>query len=411
MDKTRYTDSHEHPLSWFKPVYELLTVTEDNYTEELDKGLYTFIQGVEIKSGYEKIKFTYYSPEGKILAIETVPVLYNGAKGDPGEQGEQGASYKGIGHDAIGTGIRTPWVEGDTYINAADGYLYTYDTAERLWKKIPSYSDSRYNQAINDMIALSNNTGYDAEFLNVINLWVRNLTAQTALINQLFTKKITLHDGGIFKSENYNGSANNMQLIDNIPEGTPVVLDKNGTEGFAVDSFGHLDVVDMNATGGTFNDVRITGSLNASHGIKYANNIIKRGSVKDTDNNPIFEFLLTVNSQLRAEMYGELACGGQIVFTIGNNTYYIYFHLARFYVSGLYISNYELSCNMAFGCVVTNFNYFTGYSNNPQVGPFNFSQFTIKASDIQGSEMITVNIGRNSYDETQIANIYLEMHY
>lgn len=66
---------------------------------------------------------------------------------------------------------------------------------------------------------------------------------------------------------------------------------------------------------------------------------------------------------------------------------------------------------MAFGCVVTNFNYFTGYSNNPQVGPFNFSQFTIKASDIQGSEMITVNIGRNSYDETQIANIYLEMHY
>lgn len=200
-----YTDGTKHDLEWFEDLYINQAVTPENYTEETNKGLYTYVSSLLINAGMQKIRFEYRDDDGNLLKGETVPVLYYGQKGEPGEQG---ATYKGIGHDAIGTGIRTPWVEGDTYINAADGYLYNYDSAERLWTKIPSYADSRYNQAINDMIALSNNTGYDAEFLNVINLWVRNLTAQTALINQLFAKELTLQEGGVIKSGNYQHNGN-----------------------------------------------------------------------------------------------------------------------------------------------------------------------------------------------------------
>lgn len=215
MSKTRYTDSHEHPLSWFKPVYEDIPVAQDNYTSELNKGLYTFIQGIEIKSGYQKIKYIYYAPTGKILAVESVPVLYDGAKGDKGENGAQGSAYKNIGHDDIGTGIRTPWADGDTYLNAVDGYLYTYDAATRHWNKIPSYADSRYNQAINDMIALSNNTDYDAEFFEVVNLWVKNLFAEEIIVgNEIKSKNFETGKTGFSLTEDGTANFNEIKIND-----------------------------------------------------------------------------------------------------------------------------------------------------------------------------------------------------
>lgn len=259
-----YTDGIKHDLEWFEDFYINQSVTPENYTEETNKGLYTYVSSLLINAGMQKIRFEYRDDDGNLLKGETVPVLYYGQKGEPGEQG---ASYKGIGHDAIGTGICTPWVEGDTYINAADGYLYAYDSAERLWTKIPSYADSRYNQAINDMIALSNNTGYDAEFLNVINLWVRNLTAQTALINQLFAKELTLQGGGVIKSANYNGTIN--------PETGEII--SPGTEGFAIDYNGS----------GDFSNINIAGKIKATKGMQtgqyigqYAYQILDRNKTK-----------------------------------------------------------------------------------------------------------------------------------
>lgn len=79
--------------------------------------------------------------------------------------------------------------------------------------------------------------------------YIRTLTANRAFINELVTsdafirklaaQMITLQDGGVIKSSNYNGD----------------IKKRNGTKGFALDSDGNADFVDMHATGGTFTDI------------------------------------------------------------------------------------------------------------------------------------------------------------
>lgn len=85
--------------------------------------------------------------------------------------------------------------------------------------------------------------------------YIRTLTANRAFINELVTsgafirklaaQMITLQDGGVIKSSNYNGD----------------IKKRNGTKGFALDSDGNADFVDMHATGGTFSQVTVSGTL------------------------------------------------------------------------------------------------------------------------------------------------------
>ena len=68
------------------------------------------------------------------------------------------------------------------------------------------------------------------------------LIANTAFIEALFSKFLTMQEGGLFKSENWNGSFNQ----------TTGAITQNGTTGWALDSFGKSDFVDIHAQGGTF---------------------------------------------------------------------------------------------------------------------------------------------------------------
>lgn len=120
-----------------------------------------------------------------------------GDKGDEGEQGERGAEYLGcfarndLAYDSRNGNL----VADDFYLNSTDGYIYVAiknsSSNSFSWGQVSSYSDTRYKQAMNDMIAIAGSDRSE-QFMFVVNLWVKNLTVQTALIQELFAKNVTV---------------------------------------------------------------------------------------------------------------------------------------------------------------------------------------------------------------------------
>lgn len=182
-----------------------------------------------------------------------------GDKGDSGEQGERGAEYLGCfeRNDLAYASRNGNLVADDFYLNSTDGYIHIVTSVNEStvsWGQVSSYSDTRYKQAMNDMIAIAGSDRSEG-FMSVVNLWVKNLTAQTALIQNLFAKVMKMENGGIFKSDNYDGT------IRETKDAQGNVTDRNitsyGTQGFAMDSHGKMDVVGMNATNITIDDMNI----------------------------------------------------------------------------------------------------------------------------------------------------------
>ena len=182
-----------------------------------------------------------------------------GDKGDEGEQGERGAEYLGcfarndLAYDSRNGNL----VADDFYLNSTDGYIHIVTSVNESavsWGQVSSYSDTRYKQAMNDMIAIAGSDRSEG-FMSVVNLWVKNLTAQTALIQNLFAKVMKMENGGIFKSDNYDGK------ITETKDAQGNVTDRNitsyGTQGFAMDSHGKMDIVGMHATNITVDDMNI----------------------------------------------------------------------------------------------------------------------------------------------------------
>lgn len=186
-----------------------------------------------------------------------------GVYGDEGEQGERGAEYLGCfatNADAYNS-REGNLVTDDFYLNSTDGYIHVVVSSELIegkikaeWVSITNYTDTRYKQAMNDMIAIAGSDRSEG-FMSVVNLWVKNLTAQTALIQNLFAKVMKMENGGIFKSDNYDGT------ITETKDAQGNVTDRNitsyGTQGFAMDSHGKMDIVGMNATNITVDDMNI----------------------------------------------------------------------------------------------------------------------------------------------------------
>lgn len=182
-----------------------------------------------------------------------------GKEGDSGEQGERGAEYLGCfeRNDLAYASRNGKLVADDFYLNSTDGYIHivTFVNESTVsWGQVSSYSDTRYKQAMNDMIAIAGSDRSEG-FMSVVNLWVKNLTAQTALIQNLFAKVMKMENGGIFKSDNYNGT------ITETKDAQGNVTDRNitsyGTQGFAMDSHGKIDIVGMNATNITIDNMNI----------------------------------------------------------------------------------------------------------------------------------------------------------
>lgn len=186
-----------------------------------------------------------------------------GVYGDEGEQGERGAEYLGCfasNSDAYNSREGNLVID-DFYLNSTDGYIHVVVSSELIeekikaeWASITDYTDPRYKQAMNDMIAIAGSDRSEG-FMSVVNLWVKNLTAQTALIQNLFAKVMKMENGGIFKSDNYDGT------ITETKDSHGNVTDRNitsyGTQGFAMDSHGKMDIVGMNATNITIDNMNI----------------------------------------------------------------------------------------------------------------------------------------------------------
>ena len=139
--------------------------------------------------------------------------------------------------------------KNDTYLNTTTGYLYEYDGVK--WVAIIDVSDSRYNQAINDMIAFAENNP-DLPFITARNAWIKRLTVGGLLANEIATKMLIVRDKGVIKSENYNGT---------IDENGNITA--YGSAGWAIDHAGKSDFVNINATGGNFNNVSVSGFIGA----------------------------------------------------------------------------------------------------------------------------------------------------
>lgn len=201
---------------------------------------------------YEVTEYTNGTIEGGYADAKII-----GVYGDKGETGSRGGIY--LGCFATNAQDNSPdmsssivFVENDYYLSSSDGYIYLYTNS--AWNAITNYTDSRYFEAVND--ALGNGLVSDTtqNIVKAVNAWTQNLVAGTALINKLFAKEMTMENGGVFKSQNYNGTI--TTTTDSEGNVTDRVLTKNGTVGFAMDSHGNLDVVS-----GNFRNCNIKNSL------------------------------------------------------------------------------------------------------------------------------------------------------
>lgn len=136
--------------------------------------------------------------------------------------------------------------KNDTYLDTTTGYLYEYDGVK--WVAITDVSDSRYNQAINDMIAFATENP-DLPFITARNAWIKRLTVDGLLANEIATKMLMVRDKGVIKSENYNGT---------IDENGNITA--YGSAGWAIDHAGKSDFVNIRAL-----NAQIMGSLESEN--------------------------------------------------------------------------------------------------------------------------------------------------
>lgn len=81
----------------------------------------------------------------------------------------------------------------------------------------------------------------------------KKIKAAMIEVDDFFTKNITVKDQGVLHSSNYNGTIDANGNITSY-----------GSTGWAIDHAGKSDFVDINATGGNFNNVSVSGFIGAS---------------------------------------------------------------------------------------------------------------------------------------------------
>lgn len=91
--------------------------------------------------------------------------------------------------------------------------------------------------------------------LSAVTVFCEELAAKVAFINKLFTQKITMQQGGLFKSANWNGTFNS----------DTGKITGHGSQGWAQDYFGNLDVVNMYAKKANLEDCVLGGYLWANN--------------------------------------------------------------------------------------------------------------------------------------------------
>ena len=105
-------------------------------------------------------------------------------------------------------------VPEDFYLNKNDGYIYLYNGS--TWSKITDYTDSKYLQAMNDMLSISNSSTNNS-LITATNAHIENLATRNILANKIATQTINLNSNGLIKSNNFV-SFTLFKLISKTPE-------------------------------------------------------------------------------------------------------------------------------------------------------------------------------------------------
>lgn len=130
-----------------------------------------------------------------------------------GEKGERGAIYLGhyTDNQACYEANKPAVFSGDYYLNTTDGYIYTYDDESNKWAKISDYADYRYSIAMNDIIGALQDTKL-TNFITAKTGWFENLAVGILRSQKLFSKEITLTDGGLIQSDGFQSGKSGWQI-------------------------------------------------------------------------------------------------------------------------------------------------------------------------------------------------------
>ena len=126
-----------------------------------------------------------------------------------------------------------------------------------------SIDDGEISDSFNNVMSVlddeivSNNSKLEQTMrkLSAVTVFCEELAVKVAFISKLFTQKITMQQGGLFKSANWNGTFNS----------DTGKITGHGSQGWAQDYFGNLDVVNMYAKKANLEDCVLGGYLWANN--------------------------------------------------------------------------------------------------------------------------------------------------
>lgn len=298
-----YTSLEKIKASDVAPSFTEEKVTAETFAQGVAKG--TLYKGFEPPKDATMLKFRYYSPDGTLIEQNNVPVVYDGTgvesvltyyqlsnftdkdkldkngwlpnvqtvtaekrflwtytetkytnkavtRTEPcisavfGEQGERGAMYLGhyADNQAAYEANKPAVFDGDYYLNTTTKYIRKYLGDNKWSDDIDDYTNYRYNQAINDIFAIIESLPDD--FLQKKMIWVKNLVAITARIQQAIVNTLVLSEGtdldgntkgGVIQSDNYDGTIKNGAIT------------KAGKNGWAIDYSGRAVFNNISARG------------------------------------------------------------------------------------------------------------------------------------------------------------------
>lgn len=113
------------------------------------------------------------------------------------------------------------------------GHIYKYNGAFDIWKEVSLEDGNNYKEIISSVKDLAENESEDDVYFN--NVFVKELFAMKAVIKELQSKVISLENGGLIKSSNFDESSYRVD-----EEGNRIInFDTPIGEGFAFDTYGN----------------------------------------------------------------------------------------------------------------------------------------------------------------------------
>ena len=140
---------------------------------------------------------------------------------------------------------------------------------------------------------------------------------RTALIDvdNILTKNIMVKDKGVLRSSNYNGTIDENGNIKSY-----------GSSGWAIDNKGKSDFVNLNATGGSFNDVSVSGLIRAK-GLDF---VLETGNIEqffichETLGGPIYNGGQSIVTPFKGKLKFRMEMRDQSVGNDGDTVYNFY---------------------------------------------------------------------------------------